>query len=289
MSAAPRVSILVLSMGDRPEQLDRCLRSALAQRYDSFEVFCVGMGWQPEGLPEGVRSEGLEENLGCPGGRNYAASRIDSDIFMFLDDDAWLPDPEFLAKAMVIFDRWPHLGLLAPRISDDNGTTLRRWVPRARVGDPAVSGPAFTSPEGVTLYRRAAWESVGGFPGNFFHGHEGVEVCWRMRDRGWDAWYEASLSVHHPALPASRHSYYLRLNARNRVWVARRNLPWPLVPIYVGTWTAISLARNLADREAVKSWVSGWQEGWRTDPGSREPMHWRTVLKLVRLGQPPVI
>jgi GT2 family glycosyltransferase len=289
MSGAPRVSVIVLSMGDRPEELDRCLRSALAQRYDSFEVFCVGMGWQPDGLPEGVRSEGVAENLGSPGGRNWAAGRVRSDVFMFLDDDAWLPDPDFLAKAMVIFDRWPKLGLLAPRLSDENGTTLRRWVPRAHVGDPMESGPAFTCPEGVTLYRRAAWEAVGGFPGNFFHGHEGVDVCWRMRDRGWDAWYEASLTVHHPALPPGRHAYYLRLNARNRVWVARRNLPMPLIPVYVGVWTAISLARNAGDWESVKSWVSGWQEGWRTDPGSREPMHWKTVAKLARLGQPPII
>ncbi|SDS90175.1 Glycosyltransferase, GT2 family [Microlunatus soli] len=289
MNTAPRVSIVVLSMGDRPEELDRCLRSALAQKYDSFEVFCVGMGWQPEGLPEGVRVEGVEENLGSPGGRNYAASRVRSEVFMFLDDDAWLPDADFLGKAMVIFERWPKLGLLAPRLSDANGTTLRRWVPRAHVGDPNESGPAFTCPEGVTLYRRTAWESVGGFPGNFFHGHEGVDVCWRMRDRGWDAWYEASLTVHHPALPPGRHAYYLRLNARNRVWVARRNLPVPLIPVYVGIWTAISLARNARDWESVKSWVSGWQEGWRTSPGDRDPMHWRTVAKLARLGQPPII
>ena len=289
MQSGPRVSIIVLSMGDRPEELDRCLRSALAQRYDSFEVFCVGMGWQPEGVPEGVRTEGVQENLGSPGGRNYAATRVQSDVFMFLDDDAWLPDPNFLHKAMVIFDRWPKLGLLAPRLSDENGTTLRRWVPRAHVGDPLDSGPAFTCPEGVTLYRRVAWESVGGFPGNFFHGHEGVDVCWRMRDRGWDAWYESSLDVHHPALPPGRHSYYLRLNARNRVWVARRNLPIPLIPVYVGIWTAISLTRTAGDWESTKSWVAGWREGWRTSPGLRDPMHWKTVAKLTRLGQPPII
>jgi GT2 family glycosyltransferase len=289
MQEQPKVSIIVLTMGDRPVELDRCLRSALAQDYGSFEVFLLGQGWQPEGLPDGVRALGLEENLGSPGGRNFAVTQTSAEYFMFLDDDGWIPDTDFLSSAMAIFEARPKLALLAPRITDADGTTLRRWVPRAHVGDPSTSGPAFTCPEGVTLFRRVPWNEVGGFPGNFQHGHEGVDLCWRLRDRGWDAWYQADLIVHHPALPATRHSYYQRLNARNRVWVARRNLPAPLIPVYVGVWTAISLARNGTDWEATKSWVSGWREGWTTSPGPREPMSWKTIWRLARLGQPPVI
>lgn len=289
MPTGPRVSIIVLSMGDRPAELDRCLSSALTQNYQSYEVFCVGMGWQPDGLPDGVRTEGLTQNLGSTRGRNYAAEQTNSDVFMFLDDDAWLPDPDFLTKAMDQFSRRRELGLLVPRLSDEHGSTLRRWVPRARVGDPGIAGPAFACPEGVTLYRRTAWQTVGGFPGNFFHGHECVDVCWRLRDRGWTTWYDASLTVHHPALPATRHSYFLRFNARNRVWVARRNLPLPLVGVYVGIWTVISLIRYRHDRAAVKSWMVGWWEGWKTSPGLREPMRWRTVFHLALLGQPPII
>lgn len=289
MGEQPRVSIIVLTMGDRPVELDRCLRSALEQDLDGFEVFLLGQAWQPENLPEGVRSLGLDENLGIPGGRNFAVTQTTAPFFMFLDDDGWLADSGFLTRAMTQFEAKKKLALLAPRITDTDGTTLRRWVPRAHVGDPAVSGPAFTCPEGVTVFRREAWDEVGGFPSNFQYGHEGVDLCWRLRNHGWDAWYQADLIVHHPALPATRHSYYQRLNARNRVWVARRNLPMPLIPVYVGVWTAISLARNGTDWEATKSWVSGWREGWTTSPGERQPMRWKTVGRLARLGQPPVI
>jgi len=38
-------------------------------------------------------------------------------------------------------------------------------------------------------------------------------------------------------------AYYYRLNARNRVWLARRNLPAVLIPLYVGSWTGIQLLR----------------------------------------------
>lgn len=289
MSDQPRVSVIVMSMGNRPDELDRSLRSALEQDFDSFEVFLLGQAWTPEGIPDAVRTFASEKNLGVPGGRNFAVQQTKGELFMFLDDDGWLGDPTFLSRAVAIFDGWPRLGLLAPRIADVDGTTVRRWVPRARVGNPAHSGPAFTCPEGVTLFRRTAWEDAGGFPENFYFGHEGVDLCWRMRDRGWDAWYQGDLIIHHPATPPGRHDYYLRLNARNRIWVARRNLPGPLIPVYVGIWTAISLTRTRGDWESTKAWVAGWREGWRTSPGPRRPMKWKTVARLTRLGQPPII
>lgn len=286
------VSVIVLTMGDRPEELDRCLRSALAQTLPdggSMEVFCLGNGWQPADLPDGVRSLGVEENLGYIAGRDFAVEQCDGDFFMFLDDDAWIPDGDFLGRAVTELLRRPRLAVLAPRITDESGVTLRRWVPRARVGDPTVSGPAFSCPEGVSVYRRAAWDEVGGFPENFFYAHEGVDLCWRLRDRGWDIWFDADLIVHHPALAPSRHSYYLRLNARNRVWLARRNLPVPVGVIYVGLWTVLSLLRTRGDWESMKTWLSGWREGWTTSPGGRHPMRWSTVFHLARLGQPPII
>jgi hypothetical protein len=95
--------------------------------------------------------------------------------------------------------------------------------------------------------------------------------------------------VHHPAIDQRRHSYYLRLNARNRVWLARRNLPVVLEPAYVGSWTAVQVARSWRDREELRTWFGGFREGWREDPGPRRPLSWRTVLRMTRRGRPPVV
>lgn len=284
-----RVSIIVLTMGNREESLDTCLRSAAAQDYDDLDIVCIGNGWQPVNLPDGIRGIALAENIGGPMGRNFGVTETGADLFLFLDDDAWLPDATFISEAVQIFARHPRLAVLVPRLTDEGGRTQRRWVPRARVGNALQAGPAFTCMEGISLYRRAAWDEVGGFPANFFHGHEGIDVVWRFRNHGWTTWYEPTLVAHHPVFPASRHPYYQRLNARNRIWVARRNLPWPLVVVYVGSWTVISLIRNRSDWTASRSWLAGWLEGWRVSPGLREPMSWTTVCTLARLGQPPII
>ncbi len=95
--------------------------------------------------------------------------------------------------------------------------------------------------------------------------------------------------MHHPAIDPRRHAYYYRLNARNRVWLARRNLPVLLEPAYVGTWTAVQVARTWRDRDAMRAWFGGFREGWREDPGPRRPMSWRTVARMTRRGRPPIV
>ena len=60
----------MLTMGNRPDDLDRGLRSLLAQRDVELDVVVVGNGWQPTGLPDGVKAHGLPENVGIPAGRN---------------------------------------------------------------------------------------------------------------------------------------------------------------------------------------------------------------------------
>jgi hypothetical protein len=92
----------------------------------------------------------------------------------------------------------------------------------------------------------------------------------------------------HPALPNARHPEFERLNGRNRVLLARRNLPWPVAVAYLLDWAAMTVVR---ERSAVvlRAWLAGFAEGWRMDPGRRQPISLRTVWRMTRAGRPPVI
>ncbi len=284
-----RVDVIVLSMGNRPDELRRCLASVLAQRGVDVDVVVVGNGWSPPDLGAVVRTVHLAENAGVTGGRNAGARATSGDLLFFFDDDAWLDDPDVLSSAAALFAHRRALGALALRILGTDGTTMRRWVPRARVGDPARSGPAFTLVEGVSIVRREAFEQVGGWPDAFFFGHEGVDLTWRLWDAGWEVHYAADLLARHPSTPPARHSHFYRLNARNRVWLVRRNARLSTGALYLAIWTAITMARLVRHPAAMRTWWAGFAEGWRTDPGRRRPMRWRTVVKLARLGQPPIV
>lgn len=49
----------------------------------------------------------------------------------------------------------------------------------------------------------------------------------------------------------ARHKRHYRLVARNRVWVALRRLPVPLVPIYLAVWVILSVVRFRASGKLI--------------------------------------
>lgn len=284
------IGVVVLTQGRRPEDLDRALRSVLGQRGVRTDVVVVGNGWQPTGLPDGVKARGLPENVGIPAGRNAGVPHIEGDLLLFLDDDAALPDPGFLAEAVSRFAADSGLGLLQPRVEvTGGGTPPQRWTPRLRNGDRHRSSHAFSVWEGAVVARRAAFGAAGGWPGPFFYAHEGIELAWRTWDAGFRVWYAGDLAAEHPLVVPTRHGDYLRLNARNRVWLARRNLPWLIGVPYVAAWTLLQVLRSARRPATLLPWIGGWWEGWWTDCGPRRPLHWNTIVRMARHGRPPVV
>lgn len=286
----PRVGVVVLTQGTRPDDLDRGIRSVLAQEGVELDVVCVGNGWQPAGLPAGVTALALPTNLGIPAGRNRGVAHVSGEYLFFLDDDASIPDPRFLSDAIAMLRADPSLGLLQPQVVDPTGVASpRRWIPRIRKGEASHSGNVFSVWEGAVVLPRAVFDATGGWAEPFFYAHEGIELAWRVWDQGRRAWYAGNLVANHPVIQPTRHADYYRLNARNRVWLARRNLPAPFVPFYVGSWTGIQMVRWARNRPALRAWFAGWREGWTSDPGERRPLSARTIWRMTRAGRPPVI
>lgn len=285
----PKFGVVVLTMGNRPDDLKRGLTSLTSQRDVEVDVVVVGNGWQPVGLPDGVKAKGLPENLGIPAGRNAGVSLVEGELLFFLDDDACLPEDDILARMAAQFEADPTLGMIQPRVVDPDGREApRRWIPRVRVGDPTQSSPAMNVWEGAVAVRRAAFEFAGGWPEPFWYAHEGIELAWRVWDGGFYVRYDGEIEVHHPAIQPTRHAEFYRFQARNRVWLARRNLPLPVGVIYVLVWAGVSALR-LRSRPALFETLRGYRIGLTESGGQRRPMSWRTIWRMTRAGRPPII
>lgn len=294
MAELPAVAVVVLTQGTRPVELRRGLESVLAQQGVATDIVVVGNGWDPATaeppLPAGVRALALPENVGIPAGRNAGVPLVSGEWLFFLDDDADIPSPTFLADAVAKLSADPGIGMLQPRLRvPDGGPAPRRWIPRIRKGDPERSSNVFAVLEAVIVLPRAVFERAGGWASGFFYAHEGIDLAWKVWDQGKRVWYAGDLVAEHPSVSPTRHSYYYRLNARNRVWLARRNLPAVLVPLYVGSWTGIQLLRWFRKPAVLRAWFGGWAEGWRTDPGERRPLRWRTIWRMTLAGRPPIV
>ncbi|MGI8761721.1 MAG: glycosyltransferase family 2 protein [Jatrophihabitantaceae bacterium] len=286
---APSYGVVVLSQGCRPDELERGLRSVLAQTGVELDVVVVGNGWAPVGLPDRVRGLALAQNVGIPAGRNAGVPHVRGTLLFFLDDDACLRDPDTLARIARMFDETPDLGLVQPRVVDPQGRPApRRWTPRLHVGDPARSSDVTALWEGAVATRRELFERVGGWADGFFYAHEGIDLAWAIWDAGARVRYAGDLVVLHPAIAPTRHVQFYRLSARNRVFLARRRLPAPLAVLYLLVWAALTLARA-RDRTSLRQSWRGACEGMRADAGARRPMSWRTVWRMTRAGRPPLI
>ncbi|WEH38557.1 glycosyltransferase family 2 protein [Streptomyces sp. NBC_01218] len=289
-----KLGAVIITMGNRPVELRALLDSVAAQDGDRIEIVVVGNGAPVPDVPDGVRTVELPENLGIPGGRNagieaFGPGGTDVDVLLFLDDDGRLPRTDTAELCRRAFREDPELGIVSFRIADpETGLTQRRHVPRLRASDPMRSSRVTTFLGGANAVRTAVLAEVGGLPGAFFYAHEETDLAWRALDAGWLIDYRADMVLDHPTTAPSRHAVYHRMVARNRVWLARRNLPAPLVPVYLGVWLLLTLVRR-PSAPALKAWFGGFREGWTTPCGPRRPMRWRTVWRLTKLGRPPVI
>ncbi|MFJ7424024.1 glycosyltransferase family 2 protein [Streptomyces uncialis] len=279
-------------MGDREKELLALLDSVAAQDGEPATVVVLAQGVRLPRLPDGVAAVEMPENLGIPGGRNAGVQWLrehgGAEVVLVLDDDGLLPKTGTLRLVREAFTANPCLGIVGFRIADEEGISQRRHVPRLGGADPLASGPVTTFPGGAHAIRMRVIDQVGDFPAQFFYAHEETDFAWRALDAGWEIDYRADLALTHPRTPPSRHTNYYRNTGRNRVWLAKRHLPAVLVPVYLASWAAYTLAQR-PPLTGLKSWWAGFFEGLRVPCPPRRPMQWRTVWRMTRLGRPPVI
>lgn len=289
-----RYGVVVLTMGNRPRELGRALDSLMSQTGVEMDVVVVVNSDRTVETPHRVRVHGIGENIGIPAGRNVGAQLVAGDFIFFLDDDSWLPSVTFLADVAARMEADATLGMVQPRIIDPDrrGDEPTRWIPRLRKGRPGRSSEVFSVLETAIALPRETFDATGGWPSEFYYAHEGIELAWRVWDTGRRVEYQADLHVAHPVVHTGRHKEFHYMNARNRVWLARRCLHWPFSWAYVLVWTLRHMIRNLPEHED-QVWWNGWMDGWTDKPwdGPTRPrkLRWSTIVTMTLHGRPPLV
>jgi N-acetylglucosaminyl-diphospho-decaprenol L-rhamnosyltransferase len=162
-------------------------------------------------------------NHGFGHANNRGLETADARYILFLNPDTELLDGSLAALTAAV-DRRPEVGLAGVRQVDSSGAltpSIRRFpssanmfaealgvekVPMARrvLGerelDPAVYGretPCDWTAGSFMLARREALAQSGGFDESFFLFAEETDLCWRIKEAGWQVMHMPQLTIRH--------------------------------------------------------------------------------------------
>lgn len=174
---------------------------ALGEQTAECEVVLVDNGSSDDSVAvarrelPGVRAVELDENLGFGPAVNRAVAEAPGDPLILLNNDA-VPEPRFVEALLGGLDDGVDsvAGVLlqerAPELIDSAGVVADATLMGFDYlhGEPAAAAATAPHPLGPTggaaLYRRAAFEAVGGFDERIFLYYEDLDLALRLAARG---------------------------------------------------------------------------------------------------------
>lgn len=241
----------------------------------------------------------LPRNAGFARANNVAASAASRyDALALLNPDA-IAHPGWLAALMRAADDHPGAAAFAsqirlasaPHLLDGAGDSYhvsgRAW--RNAHGRPVSAGPSevtevFAPCAAAALYRREAFEEVGGFDERYFCYFEDVDLGFRLRLRGHSCLYVPTAIVDHvsSAFSGYRSDFAVYHGERNMVWTFLKDMPAPLLWRYLPQHVLLNLAALVyypfrgqgravwrAKADAVWHWRAVWRDRASVQRGTR--------------------
>lgn len=250
-----------------------CLDALRAQTYPAAltEIILVDDASTDESVPfvrahyPEVQVVQLARNSGLAAGCNAGARAARGELLVMLNNDTeaepgWLaalvetaqanPAAGAIASKMLLFDRRDTLHNAGDLMGAD-GIPRNRGVWELDTGQYDDQPEIFGGCGGGVMYRRAAWEGVGGFDERLFMYLEDVDLAWRLQLTGWRAVFAPAARLYHHLSATGGGvlaSYYV---GRNTIWVIAKDMPGPLIRRHLGRIVA---AQVRITRDALRAW-----------------------------------
>lgn len=190
----------------------------------------------------------LGDNHGFAKGYNLALRQIEADYYVLLNSDVEVTK-EWLEPCIEQLENNQELAAVQPKIRSYNqrnefeyagaaGGYLDKWgfpfcrgrilnVTETDAGQYDQPASLMWATGACMIIRAAVFHEAGGFDDDFFAHMEEIDLCWRLKNRGWKIGFEPRSIVYH--LGGATLSYQspqkVFLNFRNNLWMLLKNLP----------------------------------------------------------------
>ena len=195
-----------------------------------------------------VRTIVFDENYGFADGYNKAFEQIDAEYAVLLNSDVEVT-PDWLLPLVEYMDAHPQVAACQPKLMAYHKKDEFEYAGAMggyldRYGYPYCRGRIFDTIEkdhhqydadvsllwatgACLMVRLPIYKEVGGLDGRFFAHMEEIDLCWRLRCRGYEVRSVASSIVYHVggATLNAGHPRKTFLNFRNNLLMLYKNLP----------------------------------------------------------------
>lgn len=257
---ANKISVLIVNWNGE-HFLMECLTALLAQTVSPHEIILLDNASTDKSIEivrqfPSVRLIALDQNTGFSRGNNLAAAEIseESEWIALLNPDAFA-EPRWLETLIESVKSNPEFDVFGsklvnasvPTLLDGAGDAyhLSGLVWRMEHGSPvSISSESeheiFSPCAAAALYRRSAWQAIGGLDEDYFCYVEDVDLGFRIRLAGYRCLYVPRSIVHHvgSGTTGGQHSAFAMYHGhRNLVWTFVKDMPgflfWLLLPLHI--------------------------------------------------------
>ena len=283
---SPKVAVVILNWNG-VKYLRQFLPSVLSSTWADLEIV-VGDNASIDDSVEFVRQNypsvkiiENNDNYGFTGGYNIVLAQVEADYYILLNSDVEV-FPGWIAPVINLMESDPLIAAAAPKIKAfiqkdhfEHAGAAGGFIDK--YGYPFCQGRMFYEIEsdrgqyeksrevfwasGAAMFiKKRCWDEAGGFDDRFFAHMEEIDLCWRLKNRGYKVMYCAESEVFHlgGGTLNTENPFKTYLNFRNNLLLLQNNLPfWRAVgtiAIRIGM-DFLALLRFLSEGKRKDAWA----------------------------------
>lgn len=246
-----KLSIVTLNF-NRLEETRYTIEKLLTLVLDRSDIEIIAVDNHSEdGTAEYLQNQGgiqtvlLNTNEGIAG-YNEGFKTAVGEYVLVLDDDSCPADAKTLDLLISTLDENPGIGVVACHIETPAGVPQWKWhLPDdGRFGvSPFFIGCGFA-------IRRDLFQQIGWYPGKFFIYQNEIDVSFKVRQKGYEIYYQPECRVIHRGIPSERPGWRcVYYPTRNTIWLIKEYYPQPMASYMLFSRILIGLGRAVYLRQ----------------------------------------
>jgi len=254
MSYTPKVAVVILNWNG-VDHLREFMPSVMSSIWPNLEII-VGDNASTDssvafikGAYPNVTVVENDQNYGFTGGYNRILQHVEADYYILLNSDVEV-HPGWIAPVIELMESDPKIAVAAPKIKsylqkdhfehagaaggfiDSFGYPFCRgrmfYEIEEDKGQYEQSDEIFWASGAALFIKKKCWDEANGFDERFFAHMEEIDLCWRLKNRGYKVMYCAQSEVFHlgGGTLNTENPFKTYLNFRNNLLLLKKNLPY---------------------------------------------------------------